>query len=232
MPRRTNKKGKNHNLGHLLQITNSALPIGGFSYSEGLEQLIEEKIICNSNELEFWIKDSLDYGIIRFEGCVLKRIYQACKNDDFNSLIFWDQWLLASMETEELRRQSVDMGRALQRLNSSLSDSKCGLDQERVILINYASVFGKTAADWNIPLDSALYGYLYRWISSILDVGVKLIPMGQSAGQKCLWNIQPFLENKVFELLSLPNEDLYVWNTAVVLASMQHETQYSRLYRS
>lgn len=232
MPRKLNEKDKTHNLGHLLQLTNSALPIGGFSYSEGLEQLIEEKVIRDYNDLELWIKDSLDYGIIRLEGCVLKRIYQARKSDDSTSLIFWDQWLLASMETEELRRQSVDMGRALQRLNSFLSNSDCSLDRDRVVLRNYASIFGKTAADWNIPLNSALYGYLYRWISSILDVGVKLIPMGQSAGQKCLWNIQPFLEEKVFELLSLPNEDLYAWNIGVVLASMQHETQYSRLYRS
>lgn len=229
-----NMKGKDeiHNLGPLLQLTNSAMPIGGFSYSEGLEQLIEQKIIPDYNALKIWIEDSLNFGTIRLEACVLKRVYDAKRAHDKKSLFFWDEWLLATMEAEELRRQSLDMGRALQRLLTSLVNNDSPLEKYQPTLKNYASVFGEAIADWEIPLAPALYGYLYRWVSSTLDVGIKLIPMGQSAGQKCLWNIHPLLEEKVSELLSLSDEDLYSWNIGIVLASMHHETQYSRLYRS
>lgn len=220
------------NLGRLLQLTNSAMPVGGFSYSEGMEQLIAEKVICDYDGLKGWIEDSLDYGVIRIEACALKRVYEAKSNCNEKSQIFWDQWLLSTIETEELRRQSIDMGRALQRILNALPNNVCNPGQKQSPLKNYACIYGRTAADWEISLDSAIYGYLHRWVLSIIDVGVKLIPLGQSVGQKCLWNIQTILDAKVAEIMFLVDEDLYSWNSGIVLASMNHEIQYSRLYRS
>ncbi|PSB06716.1 urease accessory protein UreF, partial [filamentous cyanobacterium CCP2] len=105
---------------HLLQLVSPALPVGAYSYSEGLETLVQANKITNLSTLEDWLAQELRYGAIRLEAAVLLRIYDAAHSNQLDRLSYWNQWLSAFRETEELREQSWQMGRSLVRLLGDL----------------------------------------------------------------------------------------------------------------
>jgi urease accessory protein len=221
---------------HLLQLASPALPVGAYSYSEGLESLVDRGQINNLATLEHWLTQELRYGAIRLEAAVMVRAYQAVQMQNWAALRTWNQWLSAARETEELRLQSWQMGRSLLRLFCDLEpvlqfDSDCqrSLQEEGC---NFASAYAIVAATWQIDLQSALLGYLYSWASNLVSAGVKLIPLGQTAGQQLLLTLHLPLQAAIDDVLRLPDGGLDSCGWGLALASMAHECQYSRLFRS
>lgn len=224
-------------LQRLLQLTSPALPVGAYSYSEGLEWLVDKGTIDNESHLRTWLLQELAYGSIRMETAVMIRGYRA--NEDWQALLNWNAWLSAARETEELRLQSLQMGRSLLRLCKELQDPEHTSpellevwEQLQIAGCNFAIAFGLTAYLWHIPLESAILGYLHSWATNLIGAGIKLIPLGQTVGQKLLFQLQPHLEKATQSLLLLQDEDLCSCGWGLALASMAHETQYSRLFRS
>jgi urease accessory protein len=217
----------------LLQLASPALPVGAYSYSEGLEALVEAGRLSDRNALESWLVQELRYGAIRVETAVMVRAYRAGQVDDWASLDNWNRWLSAARETEELRLQSLQMGRSLLRLLQDLHLIE--LPQSKVLQqegCHFAIAFALAAVRWQIDLPSAMLGYLHSWASNLVNVGVKLIPLGQTAGQQLLLQLQPAIECSVEGVLLLQDDDLGSCSWGLALASMAHETQYSRLFRS
>jgi urease accessory protein len=217
----------------LLQLASPALPVGAYSYSEGLEALAEAGRLSDRDALESWLLQELRYGAIRVETAVMVRAYRACQLDDWDGLGNWNRWLSAARETEELRHQSLQMGRSLLRLLQDLHLVE--LPQSIVLQkegCHFAIAFALAAVRWQIDLPSAMLGYLHSWASNLVNVGVKLIPLGQTAGQQLLLQLQPTIECAVEEVLLLQDDDLGSCSWGLALASMAHETQYSRLFRS
>ncbi len=234
----------------LLQLVSPALPIGAFSYSEGLEALVQLGKVATAEALETWLAMELRYGSIRMDGAVLVRVYKALQQEDFGKVRQWNAWLSALRETEELRQQQWQMGRALMRLLQDVSfplhdgqnaakeqGSKqlavigdlahgCGID------CNMAVAMAIAAYTWQIDLEPALLGYLHSWASNLVSAGVRLIPLGQTAGQQLLLNLQAHLFVASNAITALADEDLYSCSWGLSLASMNHEVQYSRLFRS
>lgn len=227
-----------HSLLRLLQLSSSTLPVGAYSYSEGLEALIHAERIVNRDSLEHWLTQELRYGAIRLEAAVMARAYQAVQAKNLDQLRYWNQWLSATRETEELRLQSWQMGRSLLRLFQDVQSVNADNAEAFPMALlqedgcNFAIAFGLVAADWQIDLSAAMLGYLYSWASNLVSAGVKLIPLGQTAGQQLLLNLQPTLEQVTHTILALPDDDLDSCGWGLALASMAHETQYSRLFRS
>lgn len=216
----------------LLQLASSALPVGAYSYSEGIEALVEAERLGDRSALEEWLVDTLRFGTMRVELAIVVRVYKACQTNDWDSIGYWNRWLSAARETEELRLQSLQMGRSLLRLLHDLHV----LEPEVPLLqgegCHFAIAFALAAVPWQIGLNPALLGYLYSWATNLVNAGVKLIPLGQTAGQQILLNLQPVLQQTVAEALILPEKDFHSCTWGVSLASMRHETQYSRLFRS
>jgi urease accessory protein UreF len=282
----------------LLQLTSPSLPIGAYSYSEGLESLVESQQIASVAALEHWILQELHYGAIRVEAAIALRAHRAIVGnsgdldhglvdgvallapdprppfgklkqhpkslspgrgtlnlapfslgrragdegedlaqsstnlvqDPRANLQFWNAWLTASRETEELRQQSLQMGRSLIRLWQDLEpDRAAQLDD---CDYHFAIAFGLIAAHWDIDEQSTALGYLHSWTSNLISAGIKLVPIGQTAGQRLLLKLGPVLESSAAEILGLADEDLESCGYGLALASMAHETQYSRLFRS
>ena len=226
-------------LQRLLQLSSSTLPVGAYSYSEGIEWLVEAGTMPTANHLQEWLFQELAYGAIRTEAAIMVRGYQAMTNHDFQALQAWNAWLSAARETEELRLQSLQMGRSLLRLCLDLHDQE-SIDLElrkplRPLLkggCNFAIAFGITATLWHIPLESAVLGYLHSWATNLIGAGIKLIPLGQTSGQKLLFQLQTQLETATHNILILQDHELSSCGWGLALASMAHETQYSRLFRS
>jgi urease accessory protein len=215
----------------LLQLASSALPVGAYSYSEGLEYLVDSGKVNNSDRLQHWLTQELHYGSIRMEAAILVRAYQAIACQDIDTLWYWNDWLSATRETEELRHQSWQMGQSLVRLMQNLQPS-LDLSLEKDKNYNFAIAFAIAAERWQIDLETTAIGYLYSWASNLIGAGVKLIPLGQTAGQQMLLDLQPHIADTAREAMHLADDELEACTWGLSLASMAHEIQYARLFRS
>jgi urease accessory protein len=222
----------NFQLLRLLQLASPLLPVGGYSYSEGLESLVSQGIISDRSTLQAWIERELEFGAIRIETAIMDRAYMCANPHDGARLPYWNQWLSAARETEELREQSWQMGGSLIKLVSELTPEIQALIQYIDRPYNYAIAFGIAAQFWQIDRQAAIAGYLHSWMTNYISAGIKLIPLGQTAGQQLLWNLQAELDRLSLQITMLNDEDLYACTWGLSLASMQHETLYSRLFRS
>ncbi len=216
----------------LLQLASPLLPVGGYSYSEGLETLISRGIIGDRMTLQAWIDRELQVGAIRIETAIMDRAYLAGMQSDGNQLQYWNHWLSAARETEELRQQSWQMGgsliKLLVELTPEIQDLIMAIDRPG----NYAVAFGVAAQYWQIDRQTTITAYLHSWVTNQIGAGIKLIPLGQTAGQQILWQLHQKLDLLSQTIPTLTDDDLYACSWGLSLASMQHETLYSRLFRS
>lgn len=216
----------------LLQLASPSLPVGAYSYSEGLEYAVQARWVRDVPTLHAWLRDGLIDGAAQLEAAVVARVYDAYARGDLETVARWDDWLTAARETEELRAQSLDMGRALLRL---LADLVPPVPTARAWLArscNFATVFAMAGAHWTIAREATVAAYLQSWVGNLVGAGVKLIPLGQTAGQQMLLDLQPVVLQATSSASGAADEDLGVANCGLTLASMAHETQYSRLFRS
>ena len=216
----------------LLQLASPLLPVGGYSYSEGLESLISQSVILDRVTLQAWIDRELQTGSIRIETAMMDRAYLAGTQSQRERLQYWNQWLSAARETEELRHQSWQMGGSLAKLAIELTPEIRSLIIAIGSPCNYAIAFGVTAQFWQIDRQATISAYLHSWVTNQIGAGVKLIPLGQTAGQQISWQLQDRLDLLAQTIPELADEDLYACSWGLSLASMQHETLYSRLFRS
>lgn len=224
----------------LLQLVSPALPVGAYSYSEGLESLVETGIVNNQSTLEHWLQRELTYGAVRVEAGVMLRTYQAIAAQDWQAVVTWNRWLSATRETEELRLQSWQMGRSLLKLwldlpasvSPALPIQELQLQTLQSEGCNFAVAFAIVADHWQIDATSALLGYLHSWVANLVSAGIKLIPLGQTAGQRTLLSLQPTIEEVAAHLSQMPDAALESCGWGLAIASMTHEIQYSRLFRS
>jgi urease accessory protein len=229
---------RNNSLLYLLQL--AFAPVGAFSYSEGLESLVETGAIDSENSLKNWLQNSLQFGAVRIEAAVTARALKAARAGDLTSLSYWNDWATAAKETEELRLQSWQMGRTLVRLLLDLRSpaiSQLTVPVKELVEAagnpcNFAIAFGVAAAAWQIEAETAVLGYLYSWAANLASAGVKLIPLGQTSGQQLLLDLHSQISCTAREVLQLEDDDLSSCSWGLALASMAHETQYTRLFRS
>lgn len=222
----------NYALLNLLQLASPALPVGAYSYSEGIETLVDNGTIPNSPCLLHWLEQELRYGAIRLEAAVVIRAYNSAVLGDVAALCYWNNWLSAIRETEELRHQSWQMGRSLMQLLVELQPQLASVIDSIGSPCNFALAFGIAAGRWEIALPSAILGYLHSWTTNLITAGIKLIPLGQTVGQQMLNELNPQLYSTTEEVLALADDDLNCCSWGLSLASMAHETQYTRLFRS
>jgi urease accessory protein len=222
----------------LLQL--AIVPVGAYSYSEGLETLVNIGIIHDQYSFRKWLENSLQFGAIRLEAAIMVRAFRAINRGDLTALNYWNAWASAAKETEELRLQSWQMGRSLVRLlqdiqlplHSKLLPSVSQLIEACGSQCNFAIAFAMAAVNLEIEAEAAMLGYLQSWATNLVNAGVKLIPLGQTAGQQLLLDLNSDISLAAQDSLRLEDDDLSSCSWGLALASMAHETQYTRLFRS
>jgi urease accessory protein len=213
----------------LLQLASSTLPVGAYSYSEGLETLVDKGIIHDAVTLQHWLEKELHYGAIRLETAVMLRAHDSFAQKDWQTLTSWNDWLAATRETFELRQQSWQMGQSLLRLLQTLQPAIPNLP---ITQCHYAIAYGIAVYHWQIDPQPATIAYLHSWATNLVNAGVKLIPLGQTAGQQLLLDLKETIEAVSEVILTQDDDDLESCSWGLALASMAHEVQYSRLFRS
>ncbi|MBE9203328.1 urease accessory protein UreF [Synechocystis salina LEGE 06099] len=217
--------------------------MGAYNYSEALEWLIERGDVTDGHTLGAWITEELRQGSITVDTAIMVRAHrlagQLAKTDMLTSatvkhLQYWNQWLTATRESRELREQSLQMGGSLRKLLVDLDPAVQAWFEPipSTEPCNYAIAFGIGAAFWDIHLHQSGLGYLHSWANNLISAGVRLIPLGQTAGQKLLLHLTPTILHQWQRILLLEDDDLYSCSWGLALASMGHESQYTRLFRS
>ena len=218
----------------LLQLASPALPVGAYSYSQGLESACESKIVHDKESAKQWIGDVLQSNMASMEAPILARLYRAWQSQDLKSAIYWNQYFLASRETAELRAETEQMGYSLAKL---LVDGKF-CDPKQLATLNdlqpksFPVAFGFAAVSFAVPIDEALTAYFWSWLENQVIAAVKLVPLGQVAGQATLFELGRAIPSLVEQALNLADDELCNFTPGLAILSAQHETQYSRLFRS
>jgi urease accessory protein len=216
-------------LTRLLQLASPALPVGAYSYSQGLEAAIERGIVHDAATAQAWITDVLELTVSRMEAPVLARLFHAWGSGDLAAAARWNDYFLASRESAELRAETVQMGYSLRRLLSDLEDSGGLPDWEEM---SFPAAYAYAATRWSIDIERALVAYLWSWAENQVMAALKAVPLGQSAGQAMLLELGAVVTAAAARAQTLDDESLGNLAPGYALLSARHESQYSRLFRS
>jgi len=219
---------------HLLQLASPSLPIGAYSYSQGLEAALAEGLVKDADSARRWIVGQLHDVVALWEAPLTWRLMAAFTARDALLVAELSEKFLASRDTAELRAETVQMGFSLARLIAEL-----GIADEGALAMLQAhgevplpTAYACAVAALAIPHEEALLALLFAWAENQVLVCVKSVPLGQVAGQKLLLSLRPALEVAALCAQSLAEHELSNWSPGLSLLSMRHEVQYSRLYRS
>ncbi len=215
----------------LLQLLSPVLPVGSFSYSQGLEWAVHAQWVTNVDDFRRWILEWVDGPLAQQDLPLLQRLYGVSQANDSDALIQWSQFVLATRDTRELRDEEVTRANAYLRVLKGLCSDSDNVPQEALKITPLASI-AWAAAQWEIPLASLQLAYAHNWLENVVANGIKLIPLGQSLGQQLIHEVSPQLINAINYSETVNDDDIGFSMPAVSMASSSHETQYSRLYRS
>jgi urease accessory protein len=215
----------------LMQLVSPTLPIGGFTYSQGLEYAVEAGWVKDVPSLQDWLSGLIEDTIAHLEIPLLARLYEACVADDVDRLERWAHYLLASRESDELRQEERQRGRALTRLLIDLAVARAEPWKPALELCQ-AAPFALAAVSWHIPLPDAALGYAWAWLENQVAAAIKLVPLGQTDGQRVQLALAEALPAAVQHGLALDDDSIGASSPRLALASSLHETQYTRLFRS
>ena len=218
-------------LAQLLRLASPLLPVGAYSYSQGLEWAVEEGAIRDEQTALQWIADALRFNIGTLEAPIWQRLYQAWDEGDVNAVRHWNARFVAMRETAELRAETLQMGGALKLVLDATGE----LDTSALEPIEapaFPTAFSFAAHGFGVPPREGLTGYLWAWGENQVSSAMKLVPLGQSAGQRVLARLVALLPSVADAALQTGEEGLSNFSPALAIASSRHETQYTRLFRS
>jgi len=215
----------------LLQLASPGLPVGGFTYSQGLEWAVEAGWVQDIASFSAWQREQLHDTLGCVDWPVLARLYQACLATDAQVFSQWSRFLLANRETAELRLEEQQRGSALARL---LDGWQLGQDPAWRASLELSQLGGMAwlGAYWSIPLRQLALGIGFAWLEGAVMAGVKLVPFGQQAAQTLLRDLGQDLPAVLDQALALGDDQLGGGLPLLAIASSRHETQYTRLFRS
>ena len=220
----------------LMQLASPALPIGGYSYSQGLEAAIDSGIVRDAPSAELWIQEVFLGVFARSEAPLWLLSYEAWSKQDINLVNRINEYFLASRETSELRSEAEQMGWSLLQIARSLGWGNESLDQmARIKPLSLLTAHSYACFHLNIRAKNGLAAYGFSWIENQVAASLKAIPLGQVSGQQVLTHIRMLVPDMVDEAEKRALSDLSkIENFSPMLAilSSRHETQYSRLFRS
>lgn len=223
-----------HTLLKLMQLASPALPVGGFSYSEGLEAAVEASLVTNETQATNWLLDQLALGLARADLAVAAHALRAWQRGDHHTIEALNTWLGATRESAELRQQSEQTGRSLLawlRLRNA--------DEARVAALaalqpapHWVVAFALAAAQTGAGEREGLLTLAFGWAENMVQAAVRCVPLGQAAAQRMLARLIDSIPHAVDHARALPDAERQAFTPMLAILSAQHETQYSRLFRS
>jgi urease accessory protein len=220
-----------------VQLLDSSLPIGGFSHSFGLETYVQQQKVNTLVELEHYMIGQIHAALIRLEGLAIKGVYHAMDRQDLAGIILLDQMVHVQRAPRESREGLHKMGKRLMKLGKSLYP-EVALHELESTLATYSGygtfpiVFAWITYKLDIDLDTAVEGYLYTSVTTMVNSALRLMSIGQTDGQLLIRRMQRIYQEQWSLTRELPADQLHSFTPAHDIRAMQHETLYSRLFMS
>lgn len=227
----------------LMQLVSPALPVGAFSYSEGLEVLVQAGRLDGAAGLQHWLEAELDRGTLTLEAAALAPLRQALEADadsgpePLAAVVDLDGWLLALREAPEVRAQQRQMGASLQQLLADLGwPLPVGMAAAAGPLsrpqLAWPAAFAWAGVCLEIGSPELEEAYLYGWTANQISAAVRLVPLGATEGQRLQLQLAPLIAARAGELAAADPRSLWSGGVGAGLAQLRHAELYSRLFRS
>ena len=214
----------------LIWLASPALPVGGFSYSEGLEAAIEWAGVGNEEAASEWLADQLHLSLARSDLAVVARAIPAWRDGEIARIRGLNDWVFQTRESAEFRLQTEQMGRSfVEWLKLRHADAAAVFD---ALPASYPVAFAFAAARTEAPVRDACLAFAFGWAENMAAAAVKAVPLGQSAGQRILGRLAAEIPSAVDRALALADDERQAFSPMLAVLSARHETQYSRLFRS
>lgn len=218
----------------LLQLVSPALPVGAFSYSEGLEVLVQTNGLNDEHAVQDWLTAELTRGALRLEVAALPKLRRQLElwvhRGDVkgrHGVQNLDGWLLATREASELRAQQRQMGQSLVQLLDDL-----GHPLPEPVRLNWPAAWAWAASAMAIPVLDMLEGYLYGWVANQLSAAVRLVPLGPTRAQVLQQRLLPLIKEQALQLGDMDPQQMWSSGVGASLTQLAHAELYSRLFRS
>jgi urease accessory protein len=218
----------------LIWLASPALPVGGFSYSEGLESAVESGRVTTEAQAATWLLDQLHLGMARSELPLLAAGFRAWDQEDSERLALLNDWVRQTRETSELLQQTDQMGRSLLEWlrHRDAADARLPLLAALRPAPTWPVAFALAALQTGAPLPASLNAFAFGWAENMVQAAIKAVPLGQAAGQRILQQLSHAIPAAVDQALALDDAQRQAFSPMLAILSAQHETQYSRLFRS
>lgn len=217
----------------LMWLASPALPVGGFSYSEGLEAAVDAGIVTAEASARDWLLDQLALVQARSDLAAAAAAFAAWQVHDADRVRELNAWVAATRETAELRLQSEQTGRSLaQWLRARVAGDPRVDTLERLAPPTWPVAFALAAATTGAPLRDALLAMAFGWAENQVQAAVRALPLGQSAGQRILGALADVIPAAVDDALARSDDTRQSFAPMLAVLSARHENQYSRLFRS
>ncbi len=217
----------------LIWLASPALPVGGFSYSEGLETAVDRAGVSTESLAADWLSDQLRLSLARGDLAVMAQAIPAWRSGDLIRVKALNHWVLQTRETSELRLQAEQMGRSLlEWLRNHHSVSAVNIDACAQLPPTYPVTFALAASPLAAGVADCLTAYAFGWAENMMQAALKSVPLGQSAGQRILARLAAEIPSAIDTAMGLSDNERQAFSPMLAILSSQHETQYSRLFRS
>lgn len=222
----------------LLQLVSPALPVGAFSYAEGLEVLVQAGELRDAATLKAWLEAELQFGLLAVEAAALGPLQQAFKTSNMEQLLDLNDWLIAQREAPEMRAQQWQMAGSLLQLLAAmgwpLTEQCQGLKLTGLKLtgLGWTSAWAWAGHCLNLAATDLVEAYLYGWLANQISAAVRLIPLGATEGQCLQLQLAPLISSQANYLISQDPRQMFSSGVGASLAQLQHGALYSRLFRS
>lgn len=226
----------------LMWLASPALPVGGFSYSEGLEAAVDTGRVHDEATAGAWIVDQLHLTLARADLAVVAGAHRAWSRGDTARITELNDWVRLTRETMELRLQTEQMGRSLVEWLRTVDAAAVADGSEPDGRIAQLAAL-RPAPTWPVafalavhrtgaPLREALLSHAFGWAENMVQAALKAVPLGQNAGQRVLARLAAEIPIAVERALTMPDDARQAFTPLLAIRSAQHEVQYSRLFRS
>ena len=220
----------------LMWLASPALPVGGFSYSEGLESAIENAGISSESAVADWLLDQLHITQARGDMALIAKATGAWRRADWVHVRHLNDWVLHTRETSELRLQTEQMGRSmadwLHNQHQGNEEVVPAVRHLAALPPTYPVAFALAASATQASVREVLLAYAFGWAENMVQAALKAVPLGQSAGQRILARLAGEIPAAVDAALACGDAQRQSYSPMLAILSARHEAQYSRLFRS
>jgi urease accessory protein len=219
----------------LMWLASPALPVGGFSYSEGLEPAVDSGLVTNEAQAGDWLLQQLALSLARSELPVVAQAFDAWQRADLPRIATLNVWVRSTRESAEFRQQAEQMGRSLVewlRNGEQASDPRIAALMALPSAPTWPVAYALATVLAGAPARDALLAFAFGWAENMVQAAMKAVPLGQSAAQRMLARLADAIPAAVEHALALPDGERQSFSPMLAILSAQHETQYSRLFRS